>query len=113
MSKLSPARMEIKEYVVRPTGYDECPYVDKATSFCLYLYDGGMWGWSVRDFPGGQGRAMNRKGEFIMERRGHGQNKTRRYDLATATSLALKWVDDRKLYGGKTVAELIASKVVA
>lgn len=111
--ELSEARVEAREYVVRPTGYDECPFVDKATSLCLYIYDGGKWGWSVRDFPGGQGRAMNRRGKFIYETRGHEQNKHRRYTLEEATELALKWVDKRYFYRDMTVADVIKKKVVA
>lgn len=106
------ATVEVKEYVVYPTRYEEIPLMDKY-SLCLWVYDGGRWGWSVRDFPGGQGRAMNKKGEFIYERGGHGGNKFRRYKLEDALALAEKWVDERKVWPGLTIDQLIEKKVTA
>ena len=92
------ARIEPLEYEVYPADYDRVPFSDKER-LVLYVRNGHAWGWSVRDFSGGQGRAMNRKGEFIYESRGHGGNRFRRYPLDEALALAEKWVERRKFLG--------------
>lgn len=102
--------VEPLEYEVYPTNYGQIPFSDKE-SF-TYVRNGHAWGWSVRDFSGGQGRAMNRKGEFIHETRGNKGNRFRRYSLEEALELAQIWVDKRKRVGGKTAQEWIDSGAV-
>lgn len=65
--------------------------------WCLEVTDGGRWGWAVR--RGGRERlgAMNRKGEIIFEDRHSEANRFRRYPLAEALALALKYVDQQKV----------------
>lgn len=94
------------EYVVYPSRFARIPFADR-DSWCLYVFDGG-WGWSVRNFPGGQGSAMNRRGEFIHERRGHKGNQRRRYSLDEALALARRYVDHHKR-NGRTAAEVVES----
>lgn len=108
-SALDDPRVKVESYVIYPTGYEDLVHSDKFM-WCLQVTNGHQWGWSIRPAGTSSFRAMNRKGEWIDETRGHGQNKTRRFTLDEALSLALKYVDTRKI-SGYTAAE--ASTVVA
>jgi hypothetical protein len=102
-------RFHADRYVVYPTGYEEFVNSDKFY-WCLVVTDGHKWGWSVRRGGMDGGAAMNRKGEWVYESRGSGHNKARRWTLAEALTIALKYVDTHTI-NGHTAAE--ASKSVA
>lgn len=102
-------RVEAARYVVYPTGYDEFVNSDK-DSWCLTVTNGHAWGWSIgcgRGMEGG-GRAMNRKGEWIYEKRRSGANKARRWPLDEALAIALAHVDTHRI-NGHTAAEASAA----
>lgn len=102
-------RTEPDSYVVYPTRYDEIKFNDKKM-FTLMVVNGHAWGWSVRPGPPGMSgshRALNKKGEWISERRGHGNNKYRRWSREEAIALAEKYVDTIK-FGYWTVDEACA-----
>lgn len=93
---LNDPRVAPDSYIVRPSGYDDLAQGDK-DMWCLSVTNGHAWGWSIRrhGFTGQQ--AMNRKGEWIWERRGSGHNKARRWPLEEAISIALKNVDTHRI----------------
>lgn len=98
---------EPDSYVVYPTGYDDCES-DEKIRWCLTVKNGHAFGWSVRRSGWADERqAMNRKGEFIYEQRGHKQNESRRYSLEEALALAEKHVDKQRLQS-MTFAEFAA-----
>lgn len=104
VAALADPRVDADVYVVYPTGYEQMRCVDK-DKFCLTVTNGHEWGWSIRDGRGvGSSRAMNRKGEFIMETRGHAGNRSRRWPLHEALAIALKHVDTRTVMG-RTAAD--------
>ena len=113
MSVLDDPRVQVDEYVVYPTGYDDLLHSDK-DHWCLTVTNGHAWGWSVRPGRGMNSLfAMNRKGEFIVESRGSGRNKPRRYPLEEAIELALKYVDTVKWNGctAKEASERVAARL--
>lgn len=85
-----------RSYVVYPTAYNEVPYSDR-NNWCLYVTHTG-WGWKVSDWESG-GRALNKKGKWIQESRGHQQNKSRRYTLEDALERAKATVDSYTVMG--------------
>lgn len=91
-------RVKVSEFLVYPTGYQEMTMGDK-DAWILKVMDGHRWGWSVRRGMSDSHYAMNRRGAWILESRGHGQNKFRRYPLEEALELALSWVDRRTIRG--------------
>lgn len=105
-------RVQVDSYVVYPTGYDDLVQSDKF-AWCLEVTNGHAYGWSVRQAGMTSSRAMNRKGEWIWEQRGHGQNKTRRFSLEEALTIALKYVDRHKINGftAATASAEIASRI--
>ena len=104
---LQDPRVEPQVYVVRPTGYDELVNSDK-DAWCLTVVNGHAYGWSIRRGMATSGFAMNRKGEWVLERRGSAQNRVRRWPLEEALKLALRHVDTHQL-NGHTAAEASAA----
>lgn len=97
MSVFLDPRVVIDEYIVKPTCYDDLPEHERL-HFCLTVSNGHAWGWSVRKGAGySSSYAMNRKGQWILESRGHRGNRFRRYELEFALALALKHVDSVKV----------------
>lgn len=90
-SPFDDPRVQPDVYLVRPTGYDEVDMTDKY-HWQLHVTNGHAFGWSVRRYREDP-YAMNRKGKFIQESRGHRGNRYRRYPLEEALQLALKHVD--------------------
>lgn len=99
----------VTECEVRPTCWGSLPEDDRDL-WSLYLFDGMRWGWSICERRGGQGRTMNRKGEWILESRHSESNKFRRWSFDEAQEIALKYVDKRKVYG-RTASEWVAEMV--
>ena len=113
MSALDDPRVQPDEYVVYPTGYDEMVNSDK-DSWCLTVQNGHSWGWSVRRGRGMSGpMAMNRKGQWIVESRGSGRNKPRRWPLEEALRIALEHVDTHTLNGhtAQQASDWVAARV--
>lgn len=105
-SVLDDPRVDADVYVIYPTGYEEMTCVDK-DKFCLTVTNGHEYGWSIREGRGvTSSRAMNRKGEFVLETRGHGGNRRRRWPLEEAIAIALQHVDTRTVMG-RTAADWI------
>lgn len=103
-------RVEVDRYVVYPTGYDDLVHSDK-DSWCLSITNGHAWGWRVTRGRGmTSDMAMNRRGEWIVESRGSGRNKPRRWTLDEAIEIAKRHVDTHRL-NGRTAAQ--ASEEVA
>lgn len=90
-------QVEADVFIVKPSCHDSLPEHEKH-NFCLSVVNGHAWGWSVRP-SAADSRAMNRKGEFIIESRGHRGNKARRWPLEEALNIALNHVDSRKVNG--------------
>jgi len=101
---INDPRIVVQTYAVLPTGYDEMVHADK-DSWCLVVTNGHRWGWSISRGIGmtSGGVMMNRKGKFILESRGSGHNKARRYPLDEALEIALKYVDSITLNGHTAV----------
>jgi hypothetical protein len=92
-------RVVVDTYIVRPTGYDDMVFNDK-DAWCLTVTNGHAWGWSIRrGISAGSSMAMNRKGEWIVESRGSGHNKSRRWPLDEALSIALGHIDSIRIMG--------------
>lgn len=98
MDPLEDPRVVVDEYLVRPSCHDLLPKYERH-SFCLSVTDGHEWGWSVRRGSSNSMHAMNRKGEWIIESRGHQGNRFRRWTKEEALTLALKHVDSQKIMG--------------
>jgi protein involved in polysaccharide export with SLBB domain len=102
-------RVEIDTFVVYPTCFEDIGFDDRS-NWCLIVQNGHAWGWSVRPGPpgtSGSHQAMNRKGKWIFESRGDRRNKTRRFTVAEALKIAVKYVDTH------TVVGLTASQAAA
>lgn len=108
MSALNDPRVKVDSYVIYPTDYDLIPFSDKF-SFALEVKNGHAWGWSVRQAGLTGGLAMNRKGQWVMESRGSGHNKARRWSLEEALEIALKYVDTHKR-DGMSAADAVARR---
>jgi hypothetical protein len=68
--------------------------------WCLTVQNGHAWGWSIRRGIGMSGpMAMSRQGKWIVESRGSGNNKPRRWPLDEALSIALKHIDSVTING--------------
>jgi len=109
---LDDPRVEVDAYTVRPTGYDDLVHTDK-DMWCLSVVNGHAWGWSIRRGVGmGGGPAMNRKGEWIVESRGSGRNKPRRWTLEEALRIALACVDSHRINGlnARQASEQVAAR---
>lgn len=103
----SEPRVEVDRYVVYPTGYDELVHSDK-DSWCLTVSNGHAYGWRItRGIGMDSMMAMNRRGKWIVESRGSGHNKARRWPLAEALEIAKRHVDTHKI-NGCTAAEASA-----
>lgn len=103
VSPLMDPRVFADAYIVRPTGYDDMVFSDKA-DWCLAVVNGHAWGWSIRRGTAQSSMAMNRKGEWVMESRGSGHNKARRWPLEEALAIALSHIDNIR-YVGMTAQE--------
>jgi len=99
-------RVQPDVYVVRPSCYDQMGNSDRDMS-CLSVVNGHAWGWSVRQHVFTGSRALNRKGEWVLESRGSGHNKARRWTLEEALEIALRHVDSIKI-NGSTAADCAA-----
>jgi hypothetical protein len=85
-------------------------------AWCLTVQNGHAWGWSIRRGIGMSGpMAMNRKGEWIVESRGSGNNKPRRWPLDEALRIALQHVDTLRLNGAtaQQASDEIAARIAA
>jgi hypothetical protein len=91
-------RVVADTYIVRPTGYDDMAFTDKA-DWCLVVTNGHAWGWSIRRGTVQSSMAMNRSGKWIVESRGSGHNKARRWPLDEALSIALEHIDSIRIMG--------------
>ncbi len=107
---LADPRVQPDSFVVYPTDYDLIPYSDRE-SWALTVTNGHAYGWSIRPGIGGHGGsvALNRKGERIIESRGSGHNKARRWPLEEALRIALSIVDTHKVIG-MSAAEAVAKR---
>ena len=114
-SPLDNPRVQPDSYVVYPEGYDEFVNSDKPY-WCLSVVNGHAWGWSIRRGMGGSGpMSMNRKGEWIIESRGSGRNKPRRWSLEEALTIALEHADTHVLNGctARQASEYVAARMAA
>jgi hypothetical protein len=108
-SPLDDPRVQPDSFVVYPTDYDLIPYSDKE-QWALTVTNGHAWGWSIRPGIGMTGPVvLNRKGERIIESRGSGRNKPRRWPLEEALQIALSIVDTHKV-AGRSAAEVVANR---
>ena len=106
---LADPRVHPDSFVVYPTDYDLIPFSDK-DSWALTVTNGHAYGWSIRPGIGMSGPiALNRKGERVIESRGSGHNKARRWPLDDALRIALSIVDSHKAMG-MSAAEAVAKR---
>jgi hypothetical protein len=100
-------RVEVDRYIVYPSNYDTLVHSDK-DSWCLSVTNGHAYGWRITQGRGMDSmRAMNRKGQWIVESRGSLANKPRRYTLDEALAIAKRYVDTHRI-NGMTASEASA-----
>lgn len=96
---LADPRVRANSFAVYPTGYDQLVHSDK-DGWCLTVTDGHAYGWSIRRGLGVSSPiAMNRHGRWIVESRGSGRNKPRRWPLDEALRIALAHIDTLRING--------------
>ena len=115
MNALDDPRVQPDSYVVRPTCYDAMVNSDR-DYWCLTVTNGHAYGWSIRRGVGmSGGMALNRKGEWIIESRGSGRNKPRRWPLEEALAIALQHIDTVVINGctAQEASDYVAARQAA